>query len=82
MLAAPETMYPSGSNRVSYCEECPVDSECAHRDSITTVKNGYMSPQGTSIPIICPAGWECLHGTGDIWNYVDLALKSGTGEYS
>lgn len=61
-------MIPVEATRTSYCEECPINSECAHRDDIKAVKDGYWSPQGTSVPLICPAGWECKYGSNTINN--------------
>lgn len=43
------------------CTECGDNEACEHRDTQTSVRDGFFSPQGTGIALVCPAGWYCKH---------------------
>jgi hypothetical protein len=53
----PPGTYSLGSQ--SSCTECPSNKQCEHRDSVADLQDGFYSPQGTGVALICPAGWTC-----------------------
>ena len=64
--------------RQDLCIECPDNKHCEHRDTVSTLADGFFSPQGTGIALVCPAGWECKHESLGVDPEVVLPCPQGT----